>query len=107
MVDPASTDADRALFPDTPKRGPIRKLIANYPSAVIGAGLLLVIIALVLGADWLGTVDPNFIAPARRNRDPSLAAWFGTDALGRDLYSRVLAGARMSLFVGLAVAICA
>ncbi len=107
MVDPASTDADRALFPDAPKRGPIRKLIANYPSAVIGAGLLLVIIALVLGADWLGTVDPNFIAPARRNRDPSLAAWFGTDALGRDLYSRVLAGARMSLFVGLAVAICA
>lgn len=107
MTAPVPPDSRAPLFPDVPQRGAARRFISNHPSAVIGAGLLLVIIALAVGADWLGTVDPNFIAPAKRNRDPSLAAWFGTDALGRDVYSRVLAGARISLFVGLAVAVCA
>jgi peptide/nickel transport system permease protein len=107
MTAPLTPDSGSALVPPIPRRGPIRLLFNRYPSAVIGACLLLLIIGLAVGADWLGTVDPNFIAPAKRNRDPSLAAWFGTDALGRDLYSRVLVGARLSLFVGLTVAVCA
>ena len=58
-------------------------------------------------AGWLGTVDPMAIAPARRLRVPSDQYWFGTDMLGRDLYSRTLFGARVSLAVGFAVAIFA
>src|SRR5262249_58146253 len=58
-------------------------------------------------APWLGTVDPTALAPARRTREPSGAFWFGTDMLGRDVYSRVLFGTRVSLTVGFAVAILA
>jgi peptide/nickel transport system permease protein len=52
----------------------------------------------------LGTVDPTALAPARRTREPSAVYWFGTDMLGRDIYSRVLFGARVSLAVGFSVA---
>ena len=55
-------------------------------------------------APYLGTVDPTALAPARRTRAPSAQFWFGTDMLGRDIYSRVLYGARVSLTVGLSVA---
>jgi len=52
-------------------------------------------------------VDPTALAPARRTRPPSELYWFGTDMLGRDVYSRVVYGARISLIVGFGVAICA
>jgi peptide/nickel transport system permease protein len=55
-------------------------------------------------APFLGTVDPTALAPAKRTRPPSADFWFGTDALGRDIYSRVLYGARVSLLVGFSVA---
>jgi len=50
---------------------------------------------------------PTALAPARRTREPSAAFWFGTDMLGRDIYSRVLYGARVSLTVGFSVAVLA
>src|SRR5260370_8521502 len=62
---------------------------------------------IALFAPFLGTVDPTAIAPARRTREPSAAFWFGTDMLGRDIYSRVLYGARVSLAVGFAAGILA
>jgi peptide/nickel transport system permease protein len=52
-------------------------------------------------------VDPTALAPALRTREPSAQFWFGTDMLGRDVYSRVLYGARVSLIVGFSVAIFA
>jgi peptide/nickel transport system permease protein len=55
----------------------------------------------------LWTVDPTALAPARRTRPPSAQFWFGTDMLGRDIYSRVIYGARVSLTVGFCVAILA
>jgi peptide/nickel transport system permease protein len=76
----------------------------RHLSIVIGAALLALMVGLAIAAPWLGTVDPEFVAPARRLRPSSQAWWFGTDHLGRDLYSRVLYGARASLIVGLAVA---
>ncbi|MGE0315309.1 MAG: ABC transporter permease [Lautropia sp.] len=56
-------------------------------------------------APWLWTTDPGALAPALRARPPTAAHWFGTDLLGRDVYSRVVYGARVSLVVGFAVAI--
>jgi peptide/nickel transport system permease protein len=50
-------------------------------------------------------VDPTALAPAKRLRPPSETYWFGTDMLGRDIYSRVLYGSRISLIVGFSVAI--
>jgi peptide/nickel transport system permease protein len=58
-------------------------------------------------APYLWTVDPTALAPAKRMRPPSELYWFGTDALGRDVYSRVLFGTRVSLTVGLSVALLA
>jgi peptide/nickel transport system permease protein len=55
-------------------------------------------------APHLGTKDPTALAPARRTREPSALYWFGTDMLGRDVYSRVLYGSRVSLIVGFSVA---
>jgi peptide/nickel transport system permease protein len=66
---------------------------------------MMLLIALL--APWLGTVDPTALAPARRTREPSAAFWFGSDMLGRDIYSRVFYGARVSLGVGFSVAILA
>ena len=55
-------------------------------------------------APWLGSVDPQAVAPLKRMKPPSADYWFGSDMLGRDVYSRVLHGSRISLAVGLAVA---
>jgi len=62
---------------------------------------------IALLAPWLGTLDPAALSPARRAREPSAAFWFGTDMLGRGIYSRVLYGTRVSLIVGFSVAILA
>jgi peptide/nickel transport system permease protein len=55
-------------------------------------------------APWLGTIDPQQISPVQRLQFPSAAHWFGTDMLGRDVYSRVLYGGRVSLFIGVSAA---
>jgi peptide/nickel transport system permease protein len=60
---------------------------------------------MAIAAPLLGTVDPQAVAPIDRLKPPSAEHWFGTDALGRDVYSRVVYGSRVSLSVGLAVAL--
>jgi len=89
-----------------PRRGVIG-FLRRYPTIAIGGALLLVMLAVAVFAPYLGTVDPTALAPARRTREPSAMYWFGTDMLGRDVYSRVLYGARVSLLVGFSVAFCA
>ncbi|MDE0207932.1 MAG: ABC transporter permease [Candidatus Tectomicrobia bacterium] len=70
-----------------------------------GAFFLLVMLVAALGAPFLGTIDPEELNPIDRLRGPSPAHWFGTDMLGRDLYSRTVYGTRISLMVGLCVAV--
>jgi len=53
----------------------------------------------------LFTVDPVELDPIKRLKAPSAAFWFGTDFLGRDTFARVVHGARVSLVIGLAVAV--
>ena len=79
-------------------------LLRNNPTVAIGGALLLLLVLMAILAPYLATVDPTALAPAKRNRAPSADFWFGTDALGRDIYSRVLYGARVSLTVGISVA---
>ncbi|MFP5472130.1 MAG: ABC transporter permease [Gammaproteobacteria bacterium] len=62
---------------------------------------------LAFAAPWLATYDPQDIDPLARLQAPSAEHWFGTDALGRDVYSRAVWGARVSLLVGLSVAVLA
>ena len=78
--------------------------LRRHPTVVIGGAILLLIVVASIAAPWLGTVDPIAINPAQRLRNPSAEHWFGTDRFGRDLYSRVMYGGRVSLIVGLSVA---
>lgn len=81
------------------------KLVRLYP-LIAASSLLLSLLALAaVLAPMLGTVDPTALSPAQRLKAPSAVNWFGTDMLGRDLYSRVVYGARVSLVVGLSVAV--
>jgi peptide/nickel transport system permease protein len=79
----------------------------RHPTVAIGLALLVTMLFVAVFAPFLGTDDPTALAPAKRIREPSAEFWFGTDAFGRDIYSRVLYGARISLLVGFAVAIFA
>src|SRR4029079_9308639 len=77
----------------------------RHPTAIAGGVILLVMIGIAILAPWLGTVDPQAVAPLNRLKQPSAEYWFGSDMLGRDVYSRVVYGARVSLAAGLAVAV--
>jgi peptide/nickel transport system permease protein len=95
------------ILPVRPRRGGPIGWAWRHPTIAIGGALLVMIIAAGVLAPLLWTVDPTQISPIRRNRDPSDLHWFGTDMLGRDIYSRVLYGARVSLIVGFSVAVLA
>ena len=95
-----------AILPEVKERGRVLTLIRRYPTMVIGGVLLFAIVFISVFAPWLWTVDPTAIAPAKRTRPPSAVFWFGSDMLGRDIYSRVFYGGRVSLIVGFAVAFC-
>jgi peptide/nickel transport system permease protein len=66
--------------------------------------LLLFVLAAALAPLW-GTGDPLEMKPAERLRPPSEVRWFGSDHFGRDIYTRTIYGARISLAVGAAVAL--
>lgn len=77
----------------------------RHPTAIVGGVVLLAMILCAVFAPWLGTVDPQAITAINRLKQPSAEFWFGTDMLGRDVYSRVVYGARVSLAIGIAVAL--
>jgi peptide/nickel transport system permease protein len=85
----------------------IRRYVRRHPTIVVGGALLLMMAGMAVFAPWLGTVDPQALAPIRRLKWPSAQYWFGTDMLGRDVYSRTIYGARVSLTVGISVALLA
>src|SRR6516165_9072571 len=102
----APTDLAVLAAPRERSRG-VWAYIRRHPTIVIGATLLGLMALMAVFAPLLGTVDPQALAPVQRLRAPSAAHWFGTDMLGRDIYSRVVYGARVSLTVGFSVAIIA
>ena len=75
------------------------------PAVLFGAGVLLLVVLAALLAPYLWTSDPILLRPRFRLRAPSANAWLGTDQFGRDVYSRVVYGARVSLIVGLSVSL--
>lgn len=73
----------------------------------VGAGLALLVVLVALLAPWLTPADPNALALERRLAAPSAEHWLGLDELGRDILSRLIMGARVSVGVGLAVVVLA
>ena len=90
---------------DEPDAKPLRfRWLRKHPTLVLGATLLVVMAIVAMAAPWLATHDPEDIDPLARLLAPTSEHRFGTDALGRDVYSRALWGARVSLLVGITVA---
>ena len=103
------------------KRKSLWLLALKNPGVLIGGTILLIMLLIAVLAPVLGTVDPTRIDPAARNKKPGTEITFrlddgktakrvvlmGTDSLGRDVYSRVIYGTRVSLMVGVSVALCA
>ena len=76
------------------------------PTIVVGGAILLFFIIVALLAPWIAG-DPLAFEPLNRLKRPSAEFWFGTDQLGRDVFSRVVYGTRISLIVGASVAVVA
>lgn len=81
--------------------------LRKNPTLILGALLLLVVALITLAAPWIATHDPQDIDPLTRMQSASAEHYFGTDALGRDVFSRAVWGGRVSMIVGLSVALLA
>src|SRR6056297_3091588 len=85
-----------AEFEKVHAAGAKRRSVWMQPLGLIGAVLLLAFVLMAFFAPWIAPYDPNAQDFARL-RPPSPENWFGTDQLGRDVLSRVIYGARISL----------
>jgi len=81
----------------------LRRAAGHNLLATSGAALIVVFVVLALFAAWIAPQDPAHIDLPARLMGPSAAHWFGTDELGRDVLSRVIYGARISMLVGTCV----
>lgn len=83
-----------------------RSWAARHKTIVAGGVILMLLVVVAFAAPMLAG-DPLQFEPTNRLKRPSEAFWFGTDQFGRDVYSRVVHGTRISLIVGLSVAVLA
>lgn len=89
-----------------PPRSALVRTLSTWP--VMAALVMLgVIVLAAVSANLLGLADPMAINPMQRLKGFSAEHWFGTDAYGRDVFSRVIHGARISLLIGAGTAIAA
>jgi len=98
---PASSVEDAPFVP------PRWRWVRKHPTLIIGALLLIAVAALSIAAPWIATHDPQDIDPLARMQPPGAEHWFGTDALGRDVFSRAVWGGQVSMIVGASVAVLA
>jgi peptide/nickel transport system permease protein len=87
------------------RRFPLLARLLRHRLFVAGALLCLGVLLLALLAGAISHADPNQMQITRRLKPPSALEWFGTDSFGRDVFSRVVFGTRISLLVGLSVAV--
>ncbi|WP_413730244.1 ABC transporter permease [Sodalis sp. RH22] len=74
-------------------------------TSIIALICLMLIVSMAVFAPWIANHDPIALSPALRLRPAGAEFWLGTDAYGRDLFSRIVYGARISLMVGLGVTV--
>lgn len=90
MVAPASQSSDKRAW----------RRFMSHPMLVTGTGILSLVTLMALFAPWLTPYDPYSIDTINRLQPPGGDHLFGTDHLGRDVFTRVLYGIQLSLFVG-------
>ena len=99
-------DKNAAVKRNSPAREIWRRFKKNK-AAMLGLGIFSVMVLLALFADVICDYDTQVIAQdvANRLKAPSPDHWFGTDAYGRDIFARVVHGARISIIIGLAATV--
>ena len=88
-----------APSPDTRPRRAWRRALRR-PPAFVGAAIVLLFVVAAVGAPWIAATDPVRTDWSQIRKPPTLAHPFGTDDLGRDVYSRVVWGTRISMQAG-------
>lgn len=83
----------------------ILRFVRTQPIAAVSAGVILAVIGAAVFAPWITPHGPLIPAPADRLQSPSLSHLFGTDEIGRDVFSRVIYGSRVSLLVGISTVV--
>jgi peptide/nickel transport system permease protein len=86
------------FIPQGVLKGFVRRL-GRETLGVVGAVLVILVVGAAILAPWIVPYDPNAIGIGPRLGPPSMDHWLGTDQLGRDLFSRVIAGSRVALQV--------
>jgi peptide/nickel transport system permease protein len=81
------------------------RLVLENRFALVSVCFLAIVLVVTLGASVIAPYDPDFVNPVVRLQSPNSDYWFGTDTLGRDVFSRTLHGGRISLLVGATVMI--
>ena len=101
-------DKNAAVKRNSPAREIWRRFKKNK-AAMLGLGIFSVMVLLAVFADVICDYDTQVIAQdvANRLKAPSPDHWFGTDAYGRDIFARVVHGARISIIIGLAATVAA
>ncbi len=93
------------LAPSPGRHFSLATAIRRNPTIAFGGVLLALLIVMAACAPLIAPHDPFKLSPVNRLRPPSERWWFGTDQFGRDVFSRTIYGARVSLIVGLSVAL--
>ena len=88
-----------APLPERAWRGTL-SFIRHYPLGAFGAAVAIYLLAMAIVPQLFTTQDPNFQILGDRLEGPSGTHWFGTDQLGRDMYTRIVYGARTAMLVG-------
>jgi peptide/nickel transport system permease protein len=102
----ATTTAGLPVTNARPRPNAVWTWVRRNKTIVGGSLILLALLAIALLAPWLAG-DPLQFEPTNRLKRPSDQFWFGTDQFGRDVYSRVIYGTRISLIIGFSVAVVA
>ncbi|OWJ64239.1 nickel transporter permease [Inquilinus limosus] len=100
------TDAPHTVFQSAMQqlyRGWLR--FAAHPLGLAGLAVILLLVIAAIGAPWLTSHDPIVQDMVNRLQPPSAAHWFGTDEFGRDVFARVVYGARTTIYIILLVTV--
>ena len=101
----ATLAADLPVYRELSPGGRMLRRLVRRRGAMAGLGVVVLFVVVALAAPWLAPYDPLQTSWSAVRKAPSVAHWFGTDEIGRDVLSRVIWGTRASLLAGL-VSVC-
>lgn len=85
----------------------LRRRMLRHPQTIVGLAIVAIVLLVMVSAPLIAPYDPAQLDLLNRLSPPSAKHWFGTDQIGRDIFSRVVYGSRVSVTVGLGVILLA